>query len=300
MGGLGNQLFQYAFAILLAEKTNRNTILDPNIASIRQNSYGQAELDSYELCDQVSISNLIGYRRIFQKIFGFGIRKNLENEKFHSKKVFNSISALFSAYQFKQISIPKFATNIGYCGLDIRSIYNPYIGYFQSHLYTDQVKSTLKSIRPKILTIDLEQYKTKARIDHPLVVHVRLTDYRTEDNFGLLNENYYHKAISEILARRNFKKIWLFSDEPGEALKFIPSQLHNMTENISDKVSTTVETLEIMRLGHGYVLANSTFSWWGAYLSKNENPLIAYPSPWFAGIPDPSNLCPPEWLPIPR
>lgn len=300
MGGLGNQLFQYAFAILLSEKTHKKAVLDPNIASIRLNSRGEAELDSYVLCNQVSILKVSGYQRVIRKIFGFGIRRYLENGKFRSKIAFNSISALASAYQFKQIGIPKFATNIGYDGLEIKSFHNSYVGYFQSHLYTDEVKVILKSIRPKTLTIDLQTYETKAKIDYPLIVHVRLTDYRTEDKFGLLNETYYHEAISVQLDRQNYKKIWLFSDEPKEALMFIPAQLHGMTENISEKVSTTVETLEIMRLGRGYVLGNSTFSWWGAYLSHNENPLVIYPSPWFAGMPDPDNLCPPEWLPIPR
>jgi len=54
-------------------------------------------------------------------------------------------------------------------------------------------------------------------------------------------------------------------------------------------------TLQAMRFGRGYIIANSTFSWWGAYLSMTENAPVYAPSPWFKGMRSPEDLLPPHW-----
>jgi hypothetical protein len=69
----------------------------------------------------------------------------------------------------------------------------------------------------------------------------------------------------------------------------------------STKVSklTSAETLEIMRLGKAYIIANSTFSWWGAMLSKSENPLVICPDIWFKSQAEPLDLIPSSWKRVP-
>jgi hypothetical protein len=136
--------------------------------------------------------------------------------------------------------------------------------------------------------------------EKPLIVHVRLSDYRVEDNFGIPSKSYYSSAINNQIQMGSYKKIWLFSDEPKEAIAFIPEDYLDLIRNISLEVTDPICTLQVMRLGHGYVIANSTFSWWGAYLSRSENPNVIYPKPWFQGMPDPIELCPPSWKPFSR
>ena len=58
---------------------------------------------------------------------------------------------------------------------------------------------------------------------------------------------------------------------------------------------SAAETLQTMRLCHGYVIGNSSFSWWGAKLSFQENPPVISPSKWFLGQPDPAGLIPDDW-----
>ena len=92
-----------------------------------------------------------------------------------------------------------------------------------------------------------------------------------------------------------FGKIWLFSDEPEEALSAIPSAYRNHIRVIPNLDSIPATTLELMRLGHGYVIANSSFSWWAASLSRNVGSQIVAPSKWFKGKEDPVDLIPAQW-----
>jgi hypothetical protein len=136
--------------------------------------------------------------------------------------------------------------------------------------------------------------------DKPLVVHIRLTDYRNEPLFGIPSREYYGNAISQQMRKGNFNKIWLFSDEPDSAQQYIPEEFQSQVVNISAENSGTVDTFEAMRLGKGFVIANSSFSWWGAYLANDKNAPIVYPNPWFSGMPNPRLLCPPSWVPFDR
>ena len=91
------------------------------------------------------------------------------------------------------------------------------------------------------------------------------------------------------------KTIWLFSNEPEEALGLLPETSHKQIRIIPDSGWTPAETLELMRHCHAYVIANSTFSWWGAYLSYNQKSLRVGPNPWFKGEASPKDIIPESW-----
>jgi hypothetical protein len=63
-----------------------------------------------------------------------------------------------------------------------------------------------------------------------------------------------------------------------------------------DSGLTASENLELMRLAKGFIIANSTFSWWGAFLSREKNCLVTYPSPWFSDLANPPMLFPEKWV----
>jgi hypothetical protein len=68
---------------------------------------------------------------------------------------------------------------------------------------------------------------------------------------------------------------------------------------VPDKDISPSETLELMRYGRAYVIANSSFSWWGAYLRMNHRASVYAPKKWFKGMEDPADLIPPDWRIVP-
>jgi hypothetical protein len=126
-------------------------------------------------------------------------------------------------------------------------------------------------------------------------VNINYNDYNLEKTFGIPSLSYYQKSLEALVSQHPNSKIWVFSDEKNEAEKVFPSEFRSIARWISDDQFSSAETLEIMRLGVSYVIANSTFSWWAAILSRTENQKVICPEPWFKLAPEPLGLVPPNW-----
>lgn len=305
MGGLGNQLFQYAFALSLSKEYGRKVIIDPNFVAIRLDENGLPEIGNFLLDSSITIAESTSYPVFFRRLVGLGIRISLQIKKPHRRFalfLINRLLEVFLSMYFREHVRIIFGSDNGFDKRYIQKKYSIYLGYFQSHKFSSsiEVKESLIALKPKVSSLIVNSFKEKAIVDEPLIVHVRLTDYRNEPNFGIPTMDYYEKAISNQLQTGRYSKIWLFSDEPDEAMEYVPIKYHSLVENISAQNLGTIETLEVMRLGRGYVIANSSFSWWGAFLSHSDDVQIIFPSPWFSGMPTPKYLCPPNWLPFTR
>jgi hypothetical protein len=129
-----------------------------------------------------------------------------------------------------------------------------------------------------------------------LVVHRRLGDYAQDDAFGVLPDTYYQVAIKKSLEIEAVDEIWLFTDTPGTGIP-LPSELGSeIPIRAMPQELSSAETLELMRYGSSFVIANSTFSWWGAFLSYANSPSVIAPAKWFKGMEDPRDICPPNWV----
>jgi glycosyltransferase involved in cell wall biosynthesis len=300
-GGLGNQLFQLAAALSLQKP---KVILIPHLGRPRTTSYGAPELTSFILPDYVKL--MISPPRdsaFMTKIFGYSLRsginpKKLEKQRLYLKAMISIVNFLFSIY-FKR-KIKSFVNQgVGYSPINNKS--NFLVGYFQTYMFGIE-KSTFNELRKIRLVNEGPEFmllQELAREEEPLFVHVRLGDYKKESNFGIPHISYYRSAIAEMNTTYRFKKIWLFSDEPKEALTLIPEEYKNLIRIIGEVDNSPAATLEIMRYGKGYVIANSTFSWWAAFLAYQDSPPVIYPKPWFQGMASPIHLTPPNWQGIP-
>ena len=163
------------------------------------------------------------------------------------------------------------------------------------------VSSQMHGLKLKEESSEVHEYRNLAKIELPLVVHIRLGDYKGEDAFGIPNIEYYQSAIKDQFQLNQYRKIWAFSDEPELAKDVLKDFDPELIRWIPEIANSTAQTFEVMRFGRGYVIANSSFSWWGAYLNKNIRKIVCYPSKWFGPKTqhhDTSDLCPEEWTKI--
>lgn len=299
-GGLGNQLFQLSAALALAE--GRNIGLDTTIGAPRVNAVGVAEIASFTLPDNVSFLSNTSRRTFIKKASGYMLRIGVSPKKFESSRVYRfSFNLLWNALivvTFKGLLLTTAGEGVGYFHLKNRKMRQFIYGYFQSHIWPELSVNQLRRIKPMHETDELKKYRELSKIEAPLIVHIRLGDYKIENNFGIPSKSYYSDAISQMWDSKEFKKIWVFSDEPEAAAGYLPVRYSSEIRWVPEISSSAAHTLEVMRLGRGYVIGNSTFSWWGAYLAYNSNVQVFAPRPWFKFGESPQALLPAGWKQI--
>lgn len=303
MGGLGNQLFQLAAALKTAEDIQQKVYLNPNLGHYRSNASGLPELTSFNVPDNIIVLDKKFYSWWLGKLYG------------HRRRIFISPHGIdkITAYRFLVNLVAELHTllilgkggkietieEIGFQKLDLHQQDTIFLGYFQSFRFTDPFLETLKKLTTEEFRSAQDSYKDLARNSSPLVIHVRLGDYLLEDAFGVPNSNYYATAIENQMMTKLYDSIWLFSDDLEKALSFIPVKYRHLVKCVSEAQNSSAATLEIMRFGAGYIIGNSTFSWWGARLSHSLSPKVIAPEPWFKKMQEPKDIVPTDWLRIP-
>lgn len=298
-GGLGNQLFQYAAGLKIAQ--GEKLILDNSYGLARNGKDNQLDIEEFELPNYVSILRQVRTPRVILKFVKFSFRESAK-EKSRIIVMLEGIATFVNTFNGENSR--KYFINKG-IGLDRRigRVKSPFtlIGYFQTADIPESlvVKKVLFDLKLKKYSPELSLRIDEAKKFRPIFVHVRLTDYKTESRFGIPSEKYYEDALVSLDASGNPQsKIWLFSDSPEEAKCLIPERFHSRLLMCPDSGLSSAESLELMRYGGAYVIANSTFSWWAAFLRKNQETPVIAPNPWFSGMPDPVQICPSTWLRI--
>lgn len=300
-GGLGNQLFQFAAGVSLQSNLLK---IEPLLGRPRLNSSGIPEIYSFSHPQLVrSKGKERSINTFVAKTAGFILRNGVNPKKYEEwfpikKLLMLSARAVISLWQRKKVSILQ-GIGVGYTPLDLPSGSTYLVGYFQCHTYVDEVRDSIKMISISSPGQELIALRKLEHSERPLIVHYRFGDYLTEPDFGIPSYGYYERAIEQLWGQGNFGKIWVFSDNIELAKTNFPRQYLANARWINEVDSSAAATLEAMRLGHGYVIANSTFSWWGAYLSYAKSPKVTAPSPWFARLDLPKNLIPVDWLKLP-
>jgi hypothetical protein len=124
-----------------------------------------------------------------------------------------------------------------------------------------------------------------------------LTDYLNESEFGIPTVGYINGAIEEISKHRDYECIWIVSDDVAAAKSYLTSLKTELNVVFLDDTNLTdVEVWDLLREFHGYIIANSSFSWWAAFLKRDTTAPVYAPKPWFAGILEPNRLIPPNWF----
>ena len=171
-------------------------------------------------------------------------------------------------------------------------------GYFQSEKYFKHIENEIREdfiFKDEILTPCQEMISS---VENPIALHVRRTDYLTNsENHFNLPLPYYEAALQYFESDRN---IIVFSDDPSwcNQQKIFSEDRFLISENTDNRVD-----LCLMSLCDDFIIANSSYSWWGAWLSNHPNKKVIAPLQWFGktGYTKDHNtkdLIPKEWVRI--
>lgn len=244
-GGIGNQLFQYAFASSLSDFYQAEVILDAS---------GYYEKPEHE---------------------GF-LLNQLYNETGRLRFKTNPNSWI-ARYAFKDYSIKE--ANLSHplnlqlhkLKRSIRKKRLNIIGHWQWYEFPWMNKHLLDTIQLPQPSIEQGKY---------VMVHVRGGDYlktpHSASFYDTIGEEYYVRAMDAFLHKDSSTKFLLFTDD----LPFAKTRLKNHFSRCSiDESGTSLEALSNMRQCQGAIVANSSFSWWGAFLQKQKGLQFA-PARW--------------------
>jgi len=266
-GGLGNQLFCYAAARSISIKNNAELIIDNISGFIRDVEYNR----SYQL-HHFNISGRTA--NYFERLEPFGrIRRKilckLNDQRAFSQKTYltDEKDDIFDELKNQGIN----------CSVILD-------GYWQNELYFNDIKETIKEelsvIPPK--DINNQNYAELISNKNSVAVHVRWYEKGIENSVNTLKLAYYKEAINYCEAYLEKPDYFLFSDDIVSAAKNIPFPEDRLTlVNINTSKEMAYADFLLMSKCKHFIIANSTFSWWAAWLGEQDATMILYPSESF-------------------
>lgn len=280
MGGLGNQLFTFGAGKALARSLNCDVCFD--VSWFDSQTLRQFELGFLD-ADLRLVHSPVKHPLAFQRL----IRRFREPTK--QSHVFREKSFAYD---------PNFWNVVP--GMSIH-------GYFQSWKYLDPLAA---EIRYMVLnsTADSdwfrsEQQKLKA-LGSWTSVHVRRGDYTnpgTHEFHGLVRRNYYEKAVRVVDDLLGQQPLVVFSDDEDSARKELEGLHPNIHFVETPNDVAPHESLRLMALAPTSIIANSSFSWWGAWLSDHPKKVVVAPRTWFNNqATNERDLFPPHWIALGR
>lgn len=285
-GGMGNQMFQYALGRALALK-NKTTlgldIYDLLDRTPRQGfTFREYDLDLFSIeAEMVSQKSLSFWHRSCGKGLAGVVLNKLRRNLFGGQ-------GRERGFKFN----PKV--------LDLGS--GAYLdGYWQNPKYFESIAGiirkdfTLKNPLPE----NIKELKKEIESLNSVCVHVRRGDYVGNKFHDVVNREYYNQAINILAKKINIEHIYVFSDDIDwckENLSFSYTVTFVGKEYGGERASGH---FELMKSCKHFIIANSSFSWWTAWLAENSEKVVIAPKVWFGDKSiDTSQRIPENWIRI--
>ena len=286
MGGLGNQLFQYAAAKALSLKHNTQLYIDTSfLEADPKNAYTkrQYELDCFVIQAKKLPTEMIKKIEFLQ---GKSILNNIR-KKIGIK---DSITTyLEQGHQFNhQFNLLTDNTHLS--------------GFWQSELYFNSISDTIrKEITVKSEFINgIEHYIELLKNCTSVSLHVRRGDYvnlkHANEFHGTCSIEYYKKALHMMNEKHENLQVIIFSDD----IKWCEENLQIQNKNkFYVLTNDAIKDLYLMQKCDHHIIANSSFSWWGAWLNAKPNKTVIAPAKWFnSNEINSSDIIPDSWIKI--
>lgn len=268
MGGLGNQMFQYAFGICLVQKRKTKLIIDTSLLEDREKKefsvFREFDLDIFEINFSYATSDLIFN---YGCIDGPFIRKISRKIKliFHKPNV---VIQNNHDYNKSQLLIKKDSC---------------IVGRWQSYRYFEKLKiSEIFKFKDALLNKN-KMIANKLSTPNSVSIHFRRGDYVSNkyyaEKIGALDIEYYNKAVAKIKSIVESPIFYVFSDDIEWVKKNLAIEGYEVVFVEQEKNKRGMkEDLHLMSLCENHIISNSTFAWWGAYLANGKN--VIAPKMW--------------------
>lgn len=289
MGGLGNQMFQFAAGYALANKRGVPLFLD---TSSYQN-YGLHH--GFELTRVFGIRMQLAKKDDVKSVIGWQghpyAYRPLRNKRLSSIRHSRWIVEPHLHFW------PDFFNTPDNCYLD---------GYWQSEHYFANIQADIKKVLNFAAPLTGQNIEAAEIIKdtNAVCLHVRRGDYannpKTLAFLGLCSLTYYENAIKHIREHVANPKFFVFSDDIDwcKSALNLPSTSQYISHNVGHH---SYLDMQLMSLCKHHIISNSTFSWWGAWLSDSSDAIKIAPTPWFSqpGVSD-NSMVPNSWLKLPK
>ena len=284
IGGLGNQMFQYALGRALAHMNNTELKLDIG------------EFEKHYKLHRYSLQHLN---------IDAEIATSDEINRLKSGNESRLISPLLKVFRkiYKKNAVRNYVTENKFSfDASILSLGdNAYLdGYWQSEKYFIDIQDI---IRQEFRLKTPPDWNNESIIEqigtvNSVAVHIRRGDYVSDQNansvHGTASLEYYTKAAKKIMNSTKSPIFFIFSDDPEWVKKNLnlPSSMIFVDHNGPEK---NYEDLRLMSLCKHHIIANSTFSWWGTWLAKHKDQKVIAPLRWFNNDVNTNDLIPDRW-----
>ena len=275
MGGLGNQLFQYATLKSLMLENKQNGVIElSGISGLKKRNHNIYALDKFNIDKNIIVKQKEKKIRLFiNYIIYIFYCLFLQNKKIGKKFIKNI-----------QIYINKigcYCIPDGYLKIKkIRNKKNYLFGYFQSinyfEKYSKEIRNDLKVISPI-----LEQNKEilhEIENTNSVCVHIRRGDY-VGTNYDVCTIKYYLEAMKYMKSKVPNCEFYIFSND----IKWSKENIKYENVKYVDNKNPGYEELRLMYSCKHFIMSNSSFSWWAQFLSDNDKKIVVAPSKWLKG-----------------
>lgn len=271
VGGLGNQLFQYALGLSLSLKLGQ--ALDLDIAPFKNYKLHHYALDHF----------------------------NISAKKTNLNKLNIFLSRLFKLRFITELSF-EYQPEI----LKLKTRKNIYLkGYWQSEKYFSDIRPVLikeLTLKSSLNTQDLGIITKIKEAAVSVSLHVRRSDYfnnkETLSIHGICSLDYYEKAIALLEKKYDSLILFIFSDDIAWAKENIKTKFPTVFVDHNTAERNYADLYLISQCQH-HIIANSSFSWWGAWLSDFPQKTVIAPRDWFQDrTRNTADLIPANWIRI--
>ena len=176
-------------------------------------------------------------------------------------------------------------------------------GFWQSESYFIDSEAVIRKELTFSRTVGphFDQYRQQIeQATTPVSVHIRRGDYvnhpEFSQSFGALGLDYYEAAMARISKQFPNSSLFVFSDDPDWVQQHMPFDLPHVFV-VNTGADADVDDLHLMSLCHHHLIANSSFSWWGAWLNPRLEKVVIAPKQWFSNKPwNTDDLTPKAWM----